>query len=138
MTHFWQINLVEFDLIFCGFFRLSRSILLFGLQFNYRRLLDNPLHRHCNELIKWLELLSHQTLFIEIGRNDRPATFLPGIRLKFKLQFLQSVLISTFLYDLFWRTLTKQNNFKIWYMLDRIHLVISELLKTFLSFQNNL
>lgn len=58
-------------------FDFSSGVLGFRLEIYLWGILHNTLHRHLDELVERVQLLSHQTLFIEICVNDDPACFLP-------------------------------------------------------------
>lgn len=54
-------------------------MLSLGLQIDGRRILDDALHRHLNELIETVQLLTHQALLVEVRIDDDPAGLLPDL-----------------------------------------------------------
>lgn len=60
---------------------LTCVVLYFALQFDWRGIFDDSLDVHLDELIEGVQLLPHQALFIEVGRDDHPARFLNSTRL---------------------------------------------------------
>lgn len=64
-----------------------------GLQIDGRRVFDDALHGHLDELIETVELLAHQTFFVEIRIDDDPAGFLPdfvgNLLLIFRILFVR-------------------------------------------------
>lgn len=58
----------------------ATCVLRFSLQVDLRRIFDNALHRHLDELVERVQLLTNQTLLVEIRRDDNPAGLLPQVR----------------------------------------------------------
>jgi hypothetical protein len=57
----------------------TRRMLSLSLQLNRRRLRDNALHRHLNEFVETVELLSDETLVVEVSVDDDPTSLLPQL-----------------------------------------------------------
>ena len=65
------------------------------LQINFRRVFYNSLHRHLNELVKRIQLLSNETFLVKIRTDDNPTGFLPQI----PRNFFSFILSITNIYD---------------------------------------
>lgn len=54
-------------------------MLCLSLQIDGWRVLYNTLYGHLNKFVKTVQLLSHKTLFVEVGVDDNPTGFLPQL-----------------------------------------------------------
>lgn len=84
----------------------ARVVLRLGTNLNIRGLVHNLLHRVLNELIERIQLLSYQTLLLEVGADNRPRILLRYLLFLFIVFFVTaihlahlSVLTISVLYD---------------------------------------